>query len=217
MLRSENKIILGKENSMKTKLMLAMTLVAAVVLVSGCSSPQPTTGFLSDYSKLVKESDTVMRYVDESAVGQYNQFIVEPVTVRYYEGSKAKDKLSEKQTAELTAYTQEQIMEAIHAAGKQVAYQPGPGVAKIRVALTDITKTGAINILPQASLLGAGIGGASMEGEAVDSVTGKQIGAVVQSGKGGRIPFTNLGDITASKNVIKEWADTFEKRLEGKK
>jgi hypothetical protein len=201
---------------MKNRLAFALCLVTALVLLNGCSSQQPTTGFLSDYSKLTKESDSSMRYIDKAAVDKYNGFIVDPVVVRYYQGSKSAGKLSDKQVADLTNYTHDQIVEAVRAAGKQVAYQPGPGVARVRVALTDITKTGAINILPQASLLGAGIGGASMEAEVVDSVTDKQIGAVVESGKGGRIPFTNLGDYTAARNVIKGWAERFQKRLEGK-
>ncbi len=199
---------------MRTKLMLAMCFVAALVLLNGCSSPQPTTGFLSDYSKLVKESDSSLRYVDKPAVANYSSFIVDPVQVRYYKGSKSEGKLSAKQVTDLENFTHEKIVEAIRGAGKTVAYQPGPGVARVRVALTDISKTSAINILPQTSLLGVGIGGASMEAEVVDSVTGKQIGAAVDSGKGGRIPFTNLGDWTAAKKVIEGWADRFQKRLE---
>jgi hypothetical protein len=201
---------------MSTKLTLALSLIAAVVLVGGCSNAQPTTGFLSDYSKLVKENDSTMRYVEKEGVDKYTGFIVDPVQVRFYKGSEAQGKLSEKQLADLSNFAHDKIVEAIRASGKQVAYQPGPGVARCRVALTDISKTSAVNILPQTSLLGVGIGGASMEAEVVDSVTGKQIGAVVQSGKGGRIPFTNLGDWTAAKKVIEGWADTFEKRLAGK-
>jgi len=53
-----------------------------------------------------------------------------------------------------------------------------------------------------------------MEAEIVDSVTGQQVGAVVESGKGGRIPFTNLGDWSAAKNVINGWTERFQKRLE---
>jgi hypothetical protein len=64
------------------------------------------------------------------------------------------------------------------------------------------------------NLLGAGIGGSSMEAEVVDSISGKQIGAVLESAKGGRIPFTNLGDWSAAKSVMDGWAERFQKRLE---
>jgi len=52
-----------------------------------------------------------------------------------------------------------------------------------------------------------------MEAEVVDSMTGKQLGAVVQSGIGSRIPFTNLGDLNAAKTVIDDWAKRFQERL----
>jgi len=52
-----------------------------------------------------------------------------------------------------------------------------------------------------------------MEAEVIDAMTGKQIGAVVESKQGSRIPFSNLGDWTAAKNVIDSWTDRFQKRL----
>jgi len=200
---------------MKTKLMLAVMVTVSLVLFSGCGSKEMAkTGFLSDYSKLQKESDSSLRYVNNEAVAGYSGFIIDPVKVVYRGDAKSKDKLTDEQITDLTGYLNTKIREAVQNAGKTIAYQPAAKVARIRVALTDIEKTGAINMVPQASLLGAGIGGASMEAEVVDSMTGRQIGAVVESGKGGRIPFTNLGDWTAAKHVMDDWASRFQKRLE---
>jgi hypothetical protein len=147
-------------------------------------------------------------------VASYSGFIVDPVPVRFYKGAKSEGKLTDEQITDLTNYMHTKIVEAVQSAGKKVAYQPAAGVARIRVALTDMEKSSAVSILPQASLLGAGIGGASMEAEVVDSMTGKQIGAVVESKQGSRMPFANLGDWTAAKNVIDSWAARFQKRLE---
>lgn len=205
------EILKGKEMKKKNLFLV----LAALILLNGCGSKEMAqTGFLSDYSKLQKESDSSMRYVKEKAVAGYTGFIVDPVQVRYYSGAKSEGKLTDEQIGDLTNYTHSKIVEAIQNAGKKVVHQPAKGVARIRVALTDIERTGAINMLPQASLLGAGIGGASMEAEVVDSMTREQIGAVIESGKGGRIPFTNLGDWTAAKNVIDGWTERFQKRLE---
>jgi len=175
-----------------------------------------TVGFLSDYSKLQKESDSSLRYVKEGAVSQYSGFMIDPVKVVYAENAKSKDKLTDQQIKDLTSYTNMKIREAVQKAGKAVVYQPGPGVARIRIALTDMEKASAVSAIPQASLLGVGIGGASMEAEVVDSVTGEQIGAAVDSGKGSHIPFTNLGDWSSAKHVIDGWAARFQKRLEEK-
>ena len=156
-----------------------------------------------------------MRYVNDNAVGKYSSFIVDPVQVRFYSGSEAEGKLTTEQLSELTDYMHSKLVEAIQAAGKTVVDQPAEGVARVRAALSDINKASALTILPQANLLGAGVGGASMEAEVVDSMTGVQIGAVVQSGTGSRIPFTNLGDLSSAKNVINGWAKRFQERLVG--
>ena len=199
---------------MKKTSMWVVVMTVGLAGISGCGKEMAKAGFLSDYSKLQKESDSSLRYVDEKAVAGYSAFMVDPVKVVYRSDAKSKDKLTDQQITDLTSYMNTKIREAIQGAGKKIAYQPAAGVARIRVALTDIERTGAINMLPQASLLGVGIGGASMEAEIVDSVTGQQVGAVVESGKGGRIPFTNLGDWSAAKNVINGWTERFQKRLE---
>lgn len=192
-----------------------MVLGTALVILTGCDGGgQVKSGFLSDYSKLQRETDTSLRYVDKEAATKYSRFIVDPVKVQFYSGAKSKGKLTDQQMTDLTGYFHAKILDAIQGAGKQVAYQPAVGVARIRIALTDIEKSSPINVLPQASLLNAGIGGATMEAEVVDSMTGKQIGAVMESGKGSRIPFANLGDWTAAKNVMDGWATRFQKRLE---
>jgi hypothetical protein len=194
----------------------AILMVAiCVVAISGCGGGggQVKTGFLEDYSQLKKESDASLRYVNDEALAGYSSFIVDPVVVYFHEGAKSKGKLTFQQLADLTNYLHTKIVGAVQGAGKKVAHQPANGVARIRVALTDMEKTDAINLLPQVILLGAGIGGASMEAEIVDSMTGEQIGAVVESKNGSRMPFANLGDWTAAEKVMDSWADRFQNRL----
>jgi hypothetical protein len=199
---------------MQSTKLLMVIVVGLAVMLGGCSKEVKHTAFLSDYSKLQKESGSSLRYVNEAAVDKYSTFIIDPVKVVYREDVKAKDKLTEQQETDLTNYMYRKLVEAVQGAGKKIGNEPGPGVARVRVALTDADSTNFINILPQASLLGVGIGGASMEAEVVDSVTGEQIGAVIDSDKGGRIPFTNLGTWTAAKKVMDDWAERFQKRLE---
>ena len=198
-------------NKANLSIMLAVGIMA---IQCGCESKQlGKTGFLSDYSQLQKESESSLRYVNQRALKNYSSFIVDPVAVRLYSGSKSKGNLTQSQLSDLKNYMHSKIVQAVRRAGKRIVYQPKARVARIRVALTDLEKTKAINMLPQASLLGAGIGGASMEAEVIDSVTGKQIGAVVESKQGSRIPFSNFGDWTAAKSVIDSWAERFQKRL----
>jgi hypothetical protein len=199
---------------MKVKVNILLVTVMGVVLIGGCGSEsQVQTGFLSDYTKLQEESKSFFSYFNEAAFSKYSAFIIDPVKTQIYGNEKSKGKLTQEQLTDLTNYMHVKIVEAFRGAGKKIAYRPADGVARVRVALTDIQKTDAINMLPQASLLGAGIGGASMEAEVVDSMTGQQIGAVVQSKLGSRIPFANLGDWTAAKSVMDAWGKRFQKRL----
>lgn len=199
---------------MTKKIVTMLTVSVLLAGLCGCGKTLKETGFLSDYSKLQKESDTSLRYVKADAIQNYSGFMVDPVKIIYSPDAKSKDKLTEQQITDLTSYTNMKIREAVEKAGKKIVYEPGTGVARIRVALTDLEKASLVTIIPQINLIGLGIGGASMEAEVVDSVTGVQVGAVVESGKGSRIPFTNLGDWSSAKHVIDGWTDRFQKRLE---
>lgn len=208
---------------MKTTHVMTNVVLAAVIGIfafSGCGSvEQSRTGFLSDYSRLREVSNENYRYVDERAVDKYSSFIVDEVKVHFFTGAsavkaKSEGKVTAQDLKDLTNYFHSAIVKAISDSGRKVVYQTGPGVARIRVALTDIKETSALNVLPQASLLGAGIGGAAMEAEVIDSVTGKQIGAVVEVRKGSRVPFSNLGDWGTAKGVMDHWANQLKERLE---
>lgn len=195
-------------------------MMAAVILMgmSGCGSEMAKTGFLSDYSKLQAESDTSYRYVEKAAAAKYTAFIIDPVAVHFKQGSKAiekksEGKLTEQQIKDLAGYFNSVLFTAVTDAGCKIAYQPGPNIARVRVAITDLEETGALNVLPQASLLGVGVGSAAMEAEVVDSVSGKQVAAVVESKQGSRVPFSNLGEWGTAKGVMDSWAKRFKERL----
>jgi len=204
----------GSKKMNRTSILMILA-VGMMLMQCGCGSEGAArTGFLSDYSRLQAESSTSLRYINTRALAQYSNFIVDPVRAHFHSGSKSKGKLTLQQISDLTSYMNANIIEAVIDSGNKVVYQPAPGVARIRVALTDIQKTNAANILPQASLLGVGLGGVSMEGEVIDSVTGEQIGAVVESQKGSRIPFSNLGEWTTAKKIMDDWGKRFRQRLE---
>jgi len=205
---------------MKTTKVLMIVAIGLLVVQCGCGGKNlAKTGFLSDYSKLRTESDNKMVYINKTALDSYSSFIVDQVNLHLYSEAKArkemeKGKITDQDIADLTNYMHSALVKAIQDSGKKIAHKPGAGVARLRTALTDIESSAMISILPQASLLGAGIGGASMEAEIVDSQSGQQIGAVIQSGAGSRIPFTNLGEWTATKQAIDSWVKKFQERLE---
>lgn len=197
---------------------LLLTLTILLVLSAiGCKTLEPT-GFLSDYSKLDTDTDLegvrygvkAMRYIGPN-VGRYSQFIVDPVQIHLHSAAGDTDPQALREVAD-------KFYDAIVSelsGGYKIVRQPGPGVARIRVAITDIDKdTVALNILPQTKLSGAGLGGAAMEGEIVDSQSGKQIAAVIQGQKGNPISLDGLSKWSSAKAVVEDWAATLKKRID---
>jgi hypothetical protein len=199
-------------------------VVASVILagIYGCfGPPSPTTvGFLSDYSNLQPVSDSSYRYLDKTAQGKYTAFMVDPVAVHFNEGAKAikaksEGKVTEKDMMDLANYFHDAIVKAILEAGYSVTYQPGSGVARVRAAITDMEETNVIlSAIPMTRVAtGAGVGGASMEAEFVDSMTGKQFAAVVEAKAGSRVPFSGLSEWGGARSAIDEWAKRLKDRL----
>lgn len=192
--------------------MITTTLVLLFTAVlAGCGgSKLTTTGYLSDYSKLSAQSDTSLIYVNESALKNYSKFIVDPVQIHFHSHAKGKEFESE-ELATLKQYMYHAVLKAL--SGK-VTFSPGPGVARLRIALTDIKKsTVVLNILPPAKLTGVGLGSASMEAELLDSVSGNQIAAIVESQKGKRLSLDGLSKFGDAKGVMDDWAQRLAKRV----
>ena len=198
---------------MSKRMVICLTLLSVVVTIAGCGPKEPVkSGFLSDYSRLEAVSSTSLRYLDAAALRGYSSFIVDPVEGRLY--GKARGRISEEDLTDITSYMHAAIVEQL-STNYTVAYRPGPGVARIRVAITDLKKsTPALNVLPQTKLAGVGLGGASMEAEIVDSQTGRQIGAVVESQLGNRLSMAGISTWGDSKQVIDNWAKRLKKRLD---
>jgi len=198
----------------KTRVLLLITS-GLITFAQGCTAQKAKfTGFLSDYSHLRPESDVRARYVAQDVqFAKYTGFIIDPVQIHLHTGSKAK--LTPAEQAELTTYMYEAMVKNLKAGNYSVVQTPGPGVARLRLALTDIKKSKiARNILPQTKLIGTGLGGASMEAELLDSETQKQLAAVVESQLGNRFSLDGLSSWGDAKAIMDGWAARFRERLD---
>jgi hypothetical protein len=192
-----------------------MTSVVGTLVFCGCTAQKAqVTGFLSDYSKLKPKSDTSYRYIAPgNKLGSYSKFIIDPVVIHSYTGSKAA-KLSEKDLADLKNYMREALVKAIQDR-YQVVDSPGPGVARMRVAITDLKKSGIVqNAIPIGKLVGTGLGGASLEAELIDSQTHQQLGAIVESQLGERLSLDGYSTWGDAKGIMDRWAKRFRTRLD---
>lgn len=186
----------------KTKLLMVI-VVSLAVMLGGCAKKLQETGFLSSYKNLEPVEDNLMRYIGPE-VGQYSKFIIDPITVKLYDEETA-EKVTPEDVSHLEQFFYSELLKQ-KPERYEIVSQPGPGVARLRIALTNLEKSNpALNVLPQTKLTGAGLGQASVEMEVVDSQTDVQLAAAIASETGSRFSFSGLskwGDVEA---VMKDW------------
>jgi hypothetical protein len=192
-----------------------LIVLTVAITLTGCGSGSNklrSTNFLSDYSKLERVSDSSMQYrAPRPVIARYQGFIVEPVEVRFKPTSNSK--ITPEDLEHIAAYFRGKLIEVL-SKDFQIVSQPGANIARFRIALTDVSdSTWWLNLHPGTRLTGAGAGGASVEGELVDSLTGEQLAALVETQAGPRIGFDGLSKVGDAKAVIDAWAERVHKRL----
>jgi hypothetical protein len=194
---------------------IGFAFAVLIVLTVGCNSPTTPdkVGFLSDYSNLRPSSGAALRYLS-SELSDYNTFIIEPVRVRPTSNSDLWEIPADDRVM-LAIFFRGAIVDAL-ADRYDITSKGGPGIARVRVAITDINKASTpLNELPQSQLARADIGGASAEFEVVDSRTGRQLAAAIDSRKAaGLNDATGWSEWAHAKSVMLEWAKRFRQRLD---
>lgn len=193
-----------------------LLFIGALLGLAGCAgiAKPDRTGFISDYSKLERVSDHHLAY-SAGKFNRYDSFIVEPVELLIDDDDEEMPFTAEELT-ELQAYFTEHLVSALSDDdGYAVVAQPGPGVARIRFAITDVKRTiGVLNISLVTKITGAGIGGAAAEGEVLDAVTGEQLAAMVRWGGGSRVLMAGLTKAGDAKIAIKRWCRDLRETLD---
>lgn len=204
----------------KSTTVLCWAALCGGLLIAGCAAPVKEgerTGFISDYSKLGEEEGKGYTYVSDG-VADYAKFLIDPVTMLYHPPEGEEPEFTDEELDELTVYFREKIEEALtRDEGYELVTEPGPGVARFRAAITQVDETvGVLNILLYTRITGAGLGGAAMEAEIVDSLSGEQLAAVVRWGSGRRVLRAGLTRFGDAKILIKRWTRDIRKRIDEK-
>lgn len=193
-------------------------ILICAVLLGACAAPvkeQERTGFVSDYSRLQKVGDTAYLYMSPK-VATYSRFRIEGPEILFNVDADDADKFSEEEIEVLKTYFREQLTKALTKDdGYEVVEQAGEGVATIRLAITAVDASmGALNLMVTTKITGAGLGGAAMEGEMVDSLSGEQLGAAVQWGSGSRILRAGLTRLGDAKLQMNRWTKKLRERID---
>ena len=209
--------LIKRASQMKSSTKVALQMVASLVLLYACATHVTETdksGFLSDYSKLERIDDDTLRYVS-GTLGNYSRFIIDPVVIAFRQAPD-KQVFTDEELSEISAYYSMAVREAlIGDGGYPVVEDPAPGVARIRIGITDVEETiGYLNIAVFTKVTGLGLGGASFDGEVVDSVSGKQLGAVISWGTGSRYLKAGISHMGDAKIAIDRWAKDLRSNID---
>ncbi|MGZ8188767.1 MAG: DUF3313 domain-containing protein [Methylosarcina sp.] len=219
-----------------TKAWAPVSAMALAALLSACTTTQKVPleqasincGLLAnECGKLTPggKDQASLRYINPSAQWtKYDKVLVEPVT--FWGGNSTSVSAADQHT--LVNYFSQQLKEQL---GKkfQIVDQPGPGVLKLTVAMTDAeTATPVLRsismVVPQAHILSnlkylatgtfPFVGGAQGEAKVTDSVSGELLSAAVDKRIGGGSAATGFqwqwGD---AENAIDKWCEMLTERL----
>ncbi|NBC10300.1 MAG: DUF3313 family protein, partial [Planctomycetes bacterium] len=197
---------------------LPLLIAATLLTLLGCTMPprQPA-GFLDGYARLAPdpEIDGLLVYqapgFDPAA---WDRFLIDPIVVRFAPDAKGRD-LDPAVLDRLTAYFHTALTTRV-AQRYRVVTQPGPGVMRVRLAITDVKKTEpALNLHPATKLSGLGLGGASVEGEGIDTQTGRTLFAFRHTRPGNRLEIIEgLEPWGHAKDAMDFWAERLVGRLD---
>lgn len=191
----------------------------ALVLLSGCVSHEqpPPSGFLHSYEGFVQAPFAEGIYVKGNprlSLGDYKTFLIDPVLIAYHV-SAYDEEVPEEKIDQIATEFRNQAIQAI-ADKYEIVDKAGPGVLRIRAALTDLVPSKPLlNAYWLTKLTGLGLGGAAMEAEFIDSVSGEVVVAVIAASKGN--PFDWLGGMVQwkyTRDVLNSWARLLRSRLD---
>jgi hypothetical protein len=189
-------------------------LIVSALVLGACARQETTrTGFLHDYSAMAPSSGGSLAYRAAAGAAGYTAFIVDDVV--YMPGAKS-EALDETDIAALRAHFKS-VAHTAFARDFRAVDSAGPGVLRVRLAITGIDKASAVLNYVTTPLAGpVSNGGASSEAEIVDSVSGVRLTALSTHSnatpfKGGLLGYyTKLGH---AKSLLQRHAEQLRDQL----
>ncbi len=208
----------------------AVTCVVALACVSTAVAQDRDSGFLRDYTRLEAGKDSkgvpIRNWVSAKFTpANYNALLLDPIV--FYPEPQPSEKVSAAELQRMLAYVNEVYRQAV-SKRLNLVDRPGPGVVRLRIALTSVAAKEEglkpYQLVPLAFLATmasrAAKGGAPqraliiVEAEATDSTTGELLASRVRVGTGERLAkAANVDVVTldAVKPILDELAeDAFE-------
>lgn len=216
---AEVMIIVKKRLVIQSKIVLFSVLVT--LAVTGCAKREvrlTNTGFLSTYSDLHEDEEfkgmSVYKNPDVDIGARYSKILIAPMQFKLdptLEAHQIKDEDREK----LVDYFYKKLKKRLKK-NFEIVDEPQEDTLLFRAAITDILPNKVhLNLHYSTTVYGAGIGGASIEAELVDSLTGVRVMAFIDARKGRRLNYTKgLTKWGHTKEVLGIWAKIIVRHLD---
>lgn len=217
---------------MKRKLCRFGRLLVVTLLLAGCAAggmnTVTKTGFIDDYSQLQPGGGdrAALVYVKPGVdFRPYDKLMFERIMILYSDSAEYQA-IDPAVFMEMIEYYEQAVFDAVKG-GYEIVDQPGPGVLRVRIAITGIKPSKpAANTLSTIIPVGIvaagatkaasgdnlGTGEASTEMEILDSLSGERLAAAVDRRQGGKGVFRGKWDDT--KEAFDFWAKRFRERLD---
>ena len=185
--------------------MKSKSVVLAVLMLAACAT-QSNSGFLTDYSRLRRAPQRGENVISWEKPGLdlrvYDRLMIDPVAVWLDPDSEAVA-LGDDALREVAAVFTKILRERIEPYYTLVK-APGHAVLRVRIAITDVAPAaeGAPADTPKVDL-----GGAAMEAEIIDAMTGEQLAAVVDRLEGSAAFRDAPSEWRAVEGAFIEWAN----------
>ena len=209
---------------------LAVMLTAYLLVGCAASGMKDVekTGFLGNYDQLSPGSNdqaALVYFKPGTDFKPYNKLMFERIVVRLADSATTRE-IDPAMLKELTDYYQNALFSAVKG-GYEIVDQPGPGVLRVRVAITELkpsnpTANTLSTIVPVGIVVSGatkavsgdnlGTGEAGTEMELLDAVTGERLAAAVDKRQGGKGVFRGKWEDT--KDAFDYWAGRFRQRLD---
>lgn len=212
---------------MKRSITKGLAAVAAAVVLGACATKttkeEQYSGYLKNYSQLKEEKDAagapVMRHISPKiSSGAYRQIMID--RVEFYPPPQPNANVDAATLEQIRAYLDQQLRKKI---GERVPVvnQPGPGVVRMRAAITGAGGEKAalapyeyipigfvVSTAREAAGRRAKDAAVYVEAELLDGVSGERLGAVVKKGTGEAVKGGESGKLTLEhvKPVLDHWA-----------
>ena len=198
-----------------------LTIVSVIMLgmLFGCvsSQTQGVSGFLGEYPTFEKGPEGVeQRYLKDSVdFSKYTKIMMDEV-IFYFDTQSDYNGIHPSEIQELSKKFHSIFVKAL---GDKLTDSPGPEVARMRLAVTDIEPSNpltstittvtpmgiAVNLIKKGS--GGeytGVGSASVEVEILDSLTNERIAAGIDKAPGGKL---DMGKLSPAESAFAYWAE----------